>query len=423
MRKVETLASGRFQVRFRYAGKQTSESFDTHREAADFATWLDVLGEQGALDRLYEEAQKRAVPTLDDVARDHIEHIEGAGPGHKVKQQRLWDRTWAPRIGHLRSDLVARDHLIKALEDLARNGRAPGRGYSEKSLKNQRGLLHGVLERVVDKGYLTKHPGLKLKLPQVVYALHMDDDEDDASEMVCLDQLDFEVLYAAMVPHYRALLRFLVGTGCRWGEVVVLRRKDLNLRSAQPTVTIRRALKWSPDGNFTIGPPKTKRSKRTITLPAQVVEDLRPLVAGKAENDLVFTAPRGGMIRHRTFWSDNWRPASWRAQHCPEHTDPACRCGTAHPKRCKVHEKPPAPCGCPDTLSASPRIHDMRHTHASWLLARGVPVHVVSARLGHESIQTTVGTYGHLLPDAQIAAAAAAEQAFTLPAVRPELTD
>ena len=59
-----------------------------------------------------------------------------------------------------------------------------------------------------------------------------------------------------------------------------------------------------------------------------------------------------------------------------------------------------------------PRIHDLRHSHASWLLGQGVPIHVVQARLGHENIATTVDTYGHLLPDAQILAANAASLAF-----------
>ena len=43
-------------------------------------------------------------------------------------------------------------------------------------------------------------------------------------------------------------------------------------------------------------------------------------------------------------------------------------------------------------------LHGLRHTHATFLLLAGVPIHVVQARLGHESIQTTVDKYGHLLP-------------------------
>ena len=46
------------------------------------------------------------------------------------------------------------------------------------------------------------------------------------------------------------------------------------------------------------------------------------------------------------------------------------------------------------------RWHDLRHSHASDLLARGVQIHVVRERLGHASITMTVDTYGHLMPGA-----------------------
>ncbi len=44
------------------------------------------------------------------------------------------------------------------------------------------------------------------------------------------------------------------------------------------------------------------------------------------------------------------------------------------------------------------RLHDLRHSAASHLLSSGVPVHVVSARLGHSSPVVTLTTYGHILP-------------------------
>ncbi|ULP45285.1 tyrosine-type recombinase/integrase [Mycobacterium lentiflavum] len=47
-------------------------------------------------------------------------------------------------------------------------------------------------------------------------------------------------------------------------------------------------------------------------------------------------------------------------------------------------------------LSKKPRIHDLRHTNASWLIQAGVPLTVVQRHLGHESIQTTSDRYGHL---------------------------
>ena len=49
--------------------------------------------------------------------------------------------------------------------------------------------------------------------------------------------------------------------------------------------------------------------------------------------------------------------------------------------------------------------HDLRHTHASLLLLNGVAIHVVKERLGHKNVQTTLNTYGHLLPTSDATAA------------------
>ncbi len=50
-------------------------------------------------------------------------------------------------------------------------------------------------------------------------------------------------------------------------------------------------------------------------------------------------------------------------------------------------------------LTDLPRFHDLRHSHASWLLAGGADLQVVKERLGHGSIMTTQ-RYLHTLPDA-----------------------
>jgi integrase len=49
--------------------------------------------------------------------------------------------------------------------------------------------------------------------------------------------------------------------------------------------------------------------------------------------------------------------------------------------------------------------HWMRHSHATALLLSGVPVHVVSRRLGHADVQTTLSTYAHVTEDAEMRAA------------------
>ena len=50
------------------------------------------------------------------------------------------------------------------------------------------------------------------------------------------------------------------------------------------------------------------------------------------------------------------------------------------------------------------RFHELRHSHASLLINNGVPILLVSERLGHEDVQTTLRTYGHLYPSTTDAA-------------------
>ena len=45
------------------------------------------------------------------------------------------------------------------------------------------------------------------------------------------------------------------------------------------------------------------------------------------------------------------------------------------------------------------RLHDLRHSHASLLIEMGAPILLVSERLGHEDVETTLRTYGHLYPN------------------------
>jgi integrase len=63
-------------------------------------------------------------------------------------------------------------------------------------------------------------------------------------------------------------------------------------------------------------------------------------------------------------------------------------------------------------LPASTRMHDLRHTCATLLLSRGVPVKVVSEMLGHAGVAITLGVYQSVLPDMQESAARVMEDAL-----------
>ena len=105
------------------------------------------------------------------------------------------------------------------------------------------------------------------------------------------------------------------------------------------------------------------------------------------------------------------RPSAWRDQahrYAPATTtwtpalDAAC-----DPVLADGSPDPDAP-----RLTKRPRVHDLRHTHASWMIAAGTDLFILQRRLGHESITTTTESYAHLPPDQQRAAADAAGKAL-----------
>jgi integrase len=184
-----------------------------------------------------------------------------------------------------------------------------------------------------------------------------------------LSHAEFSLLIEGMHEADKTLVQFLVMTGARFGEATALNVADIDLLSIPPTARINKA--WRRDGSsrYYIGPTKTRAGKRTIGLNPALVDLLVPLVAGRQGSELLFTTSHGQRIAHKPFWQHHWIPA----------VDAARDRG----------------------LTKTPRIHDLRHTHASWLIQDGVmSLFAVSRRLGHASVRTTEQVYGHLMPEA-----------------------
>jgi len=211
-------------------------------------------------------------------------------------------------------------------------------------------------------------------------------------EMTVLTRAEFALLLSKVAGFYQPLVLTLVATGLRWGEATALTAGDVDLAARPPTLRVTKAWKRDADRHWYVGPPKTKRARRTVSLPDELVDVLLPLVAAKAPDELLFTNTVGKQLSSSRFWTTTWTPA----------LDAACK-----PTLADGSADPDAP-----RLTKRPRVHDLRHTHASWMIAAGTDLFVLQRRLGHESITTTTETYAHLLPDQQRAAAAAAGRAL-----------
>ncbi len=247
------------------------------------------------------------------------------------------------------------------------------RAYAAKTIANLHGLLYSILQSAVDADPALRdsNPCAHTKLPKG------NDTEDDE---VFLEPEEYALLRAYVRADAIDIIDALVSTGLRWGEVTALQPRDFTFVSKRPTLRVQRAWKRRGEGGTFLGAPKTKKSRRTLVLTPDQVQLFQRICKGKKPTDLFFTAPEGGAWHSGVFHAHRWKPA----------LDAANTAG----------------------LTKRPRIHDLRHTHASWLIAGKVPLPVIQARLGHESITTTVDRYGHLLESSDDEVVAAVEWAM-----------
>ncbi len=168
------------------------------------------------------------------------------------------------------------------------------------------------------------------------------------------------LLAAASGDRLEALYVLAVTTGMRIGEMFGLKWSDVNLDAG--TLQVRRTV--APDG--TANPPKTASSRRTVRLSGLAI---RGLSKHPRSAEWVFASAAGTPIGVCNFHKNSWRPLLQRA-------------------------------GLPHA-----RVHDLRHTAATLMLSRGIPVKVVSEMLGHADVSTTLSIYAHVLPDMQDSAA------------------
>jgi integrase len=277
--------------------------------------------------------------------------------------------------------------------------------------------LHGIMYALLKNAVRTKR---RVTNPCEYTELPPASDGNAEDETAFLTRQEFHVLLACANTDVQDLLIVLVNTGLRWSEVSALQVQDVfDLLGRRPYLRVRRAWKRQPDNTFVLGPPKSRRSRRNVAVNRAIVEVLIGLVAGKRQTDFLFTTATNGVVwRHNQFFDTRWMPAVYRAIRCETHRAEDALTGVNHGSLRKTHLDP---CGCPGTLERAVRIHDLRHSHASWLIADGAPITAIQRRLGHQSIQTTSDRYGHLMPEVEDAILDGLETGWraTLPAGIP----
>lgn len=347
---------------YRHDGRQSSTSFDDFVAAQRFCDMANKFGVQNALTALTADVSSTGW-TVESWLRHHVDHLTGVDPNTVAKYRAYIANDIVESLGAIPLVALTRDHVSVWIRRMQQPN-DKGKSASAKTVTNKHGFLAGALNAAVRAGHIPANPCSGLRMPR----------DDDPREMVMLTREEFAHLLRNVTEYWQPLVRFLAASGARWGEVTAMRPTDVD--RACGTVNIRQSWKQGV-GGYRLGSTKTSRSKRTINVPESVLTTL------DYSKEYLFVNRDGGPVRAQGFYSRVWVPAlerSWPSRDADGNE-------IKNPLR--------------------PRVHDLRHSAASWMIQAGVPLAVVQQHLGHESITTTVNTYGHLDRRSMAAAAEA----------------
>jgi integrase len=230
------------------------------------------------------------------------------------------------------------------------------RRWAASTLRKQHTFLSGGLGEAVRDGLIPVNPAIRHRLPRALPRT------GKFARQRALTPAQFRVLTEQFTEHWRPMLRFLVASGVRFNEATALTPDDVNRDTGK--VNIGSAFSYIPGAGYRIGPTKSLGSDRVIHVSPELLAEL------DYSHEFLFTSTRGNPVQSKSFHQDVWTPAVRRAD-----------------------------------LGFRPRIHDLRHTCATWMIADGVDPKVVQEQLGHESIRMTMEIYAHAMPTQQLEAA------------------
>ena len=329
------------------SGHQRARNFRRKTDAARFARAVETDKLRG--DWLDPHLSR---VTFAEWAEEWLAHANHLKPKTLDDYVRTLEVHVLPALGAARVGDLDRPTMKKLVSQLTTRG--AGASTTSAALKVVRLVLGTALEAGAIKG----NPAMGLRLPR-----------PGKTEMLFLTPRQVECLAEVLGPPYETLVRFAAYTGLRAGEIGALRAGRLDL--ARSVVEVTESLS-DVNGKLIVGPTKTY-ARRYVPLPPFLRQELADYLSSRASGSetLVFTAARGGPLRHKNFYRRNFKPAVRAA-------------------------------GLPEGL----RFHDLRHTYAAFCIASTADPYAVMRRMGHSSITVTYNTYGHLLPerDAEITA-------------------
>ena len=353
--RVRQLASGRWQARFPapeghpQAGRlfPAPHTFDTKFDAE---TWLGSQV-QDAKASAWEAPEPGAStrPRLREYAETYLA-VKPLRPRVLAEYRRLLDGKILPDLGDRRIDRIEPSHVTAWFASLpADRPTARAHAYS---------LLSSIMNLAVANDLIARNP----------CRITNGGKTERKREPVPATLAEIKIIHDTMPERYRPMVSLAAFCAVRFGELTELRRKDVDLDAER--LHIRRAV-TKVQGEFVIGPPKSKAGVRQVAIPPHLIEELRAHLRKFVPLDpdgLLFPARKGGHMAESSLTT------------------------VFYPAREKA--------GREDL-----RWHDLRHTGATLAGAMGATLAELKKRLGHSTTQAAM-TYQHSDQDRDAAIAA-----------------
>lgn len=271
-----------------------------------------------------------------------------------------------PQIGHIKLKDLRVDHLNEFYSYLSSDGMnmRTGGKLSNKTIVEYHRLISTVLEQAVKEGLIPFNPAHRAEPPKVVQKEVNYFQPNQVKEI--REALEHEPL------KWKVFVHLLLITGARRGELIGLKWDKVSFENNQ--LYICNNVIYTSDRGVYEDSPKTERSKRFISIPAETTALLKQYRARQAQERLKLGAYFND--QNYVFAQDNGDP---------------------------IH-----PDSVPDYLKKFskrynlPHInaHAFRHTMASMLYFNGIDSVSISKRLGHAQVSTTANIYAHVIEEA-----------------------
>jgi integrase len=323
-------------------GQRKSKSSKVQKEARN---WL-IDQRYKLLEGLYVTNDKINLSSfLDSYLNDVAKH--SLRPRSYAKYFAINKNHIKPDIGNFKLTALRPDH-VQALYS-----RKLDAGVSEHTVRYIHAVLHKALNQALRWGLVTRNVTDLVDKPRPR--------RTTITTWSVLEVKQF--LVAALNHRWYPIYSLAINTGMRQGEILGLHRDDIDLERG--LLRVRHQVSSIPGQGLVITEPKSDKARRPVTLPPSTFDILKAHLERINEGPgLVFTTSTG-------------RPIS--------------------PRNLLHHfKKVIRQAGLPVI-----RFHDLRHTHATLLLAAGVHPKIVQERLGHSQISLTLDTYSHVIPSLQ----------------------